>query len=91
MQSISIRRPEALNTIIAIVSVVVIGIGTATAAISVAPQDEINPAMRPLATGSSIHLQPAFGADDEDCVWAMHKIVQPNGKTRLERKLECAQ
>jgi len=91
MQSIRIRSTEAVNMALAIAAVVIIGFGTATAAISVSPPDEINPAMRPLTSSASLRLQPAFGAEDEDCVWAMHKTTQPNGRVRIERKLECAQ
>jgi hypothetical protein len=85
------RKSETFNLLVGAAAVLVIGFGTATAAISVAPNNTINPAMQPLATGSSLHVQSAFGDDDEDCVWVVHKTVQPNGKVKASRKMECAQ
>ena len=85
------RKSEALNLTIGFLAVVVLGIGTATAAISVGPSDEINPAMRPLTVGRSIQVQPAYGPEDEDCVWATHKFVTADGKVKIQRKLECAE
>ena len=56
------------------------------------PISEVNPALRPLAAGLSIQIQPnAYGEDDEDCVWVTAKTTGENGKVKLLRKLECAQ
>ena len=85
----NLRKPEVLAMIRGAAAVLVLGLGTATAAISVASTEQINPAMRPLASGPSLHVQAAFGEDDEDCVWVTAKTVQPNGKIKLVRKLEC--
>ena len=84
---------EARTMLIGAAAVLVLGFGTATASIKVnAQQDEINPALRPLSSGPSIHIQPqAYGEDDEDCVWVTAKTVGENGKIKLMRKLECAQ
>ena len=87
----TLNRSETLNMIMAILAVVVLGIGTATAAINVAPVNARNPALRPLTIGGGIRVQQAFGPDDEDCVWATHKVLMPDGNFRLKRKLECAQ
>ena len=85
------RSSEVINWVLALAAVVLLGLGTATAAISVAPASEGNPALRPLTIGRSIHVQPAYGPDEEDCVFATHKVVQPNGRVRIERTLECAE
>ncbi len=84
-----IGKTEVLHTAAAIAAILVLGFGTAAAAINVAPQEDINPAMRPLTIGRSIHVQPAFGPDDEDCVWAVHRVTLANGKTKVERQLSC--
>lgn len=91
MPFLKTRSSEALNWALAILAVVAIGFGTATAAISVAPQEVLNPALRPLSSGPSIQFKSAYGADDEDCFWAVHKVVQANGRVKDIRSLECAQ
>ena len=85
------RSSEVINWGLALAAVALLGLGTATAAISVAPAAESNPALRPLTIGRSLQVQPAFGPDDEDCVFATHKLVQPNGRVRIDRTLECAE
>ena len=85
------RKSETFNMLIGTAAVLVLGFGTATAAITAAPKEEVNLAMRPLAAGPTIQLQAAYGQDDEDCVWVTAKTVQPNGKVKLMRKMECAQ
>ena len=91
MQLLKSRSTEAMNWALAVLAVVAIGFGTATAAISVAPGDAINPALRPLSSGPSVQLKAAYGADDEDCFWTVHKVVQADGKMKQVRSLECAQ
>jgi hypothetical protein len=84
-------RTDRLQAVAAILAVVALGAGTATAAISAAPVGGENPALRPLTIGSGVHVQRAYGPDDEDCVWATRKVMMQDGKFRLRRKLECAQ
>ena len=91
INALQARKSEALNMIAGTLAVVVLGLGTATAAISVAPADEINPALRPLTIGRSIQVRPAFGPDDEDCVWATQKVLTADGKWKVQRKLACAE
>jgi hypothetical protein len=92
MQILKPRSTEAMNWAFAVLAVVAIGFGTATAAISVAPNDAINPALRPLSSGPSIQVQPsAYGEDDEDCFWTVKKVVQADGRVKQVRSLECAQ
>ena len=87
-----LRESETFKMISGIVATLVIGFGTATAAIKFPDTGAVNPAMRPLAAGTSVQLQPsAYGEDDEDCVWVTSKSVQPNGKIKIVRKLECAE
>lgn len=83
------RKSETFNMMMGVAAVLVLGFGTATAAISVAPVDPINPALRPLAAAPGIQLELAVGADDEDCVTVVRKIAQANGKFKLVRRLEC--
>ncbi len=90
MNRSNFRNSETFNTLMAVGAVLALGFGTATAAIAVAPRDVVNPAMRPLASGTSIQLKAVYGQDDEDCVWVTAKTMQPNGKISLTRKLECA-
>jgi hypothetical protein len=84
---------EARTMLIGGLAVLVLGFGTATAAITVGAQpQQANPALRPLAAGPAIQIQPnAYGEDDEDCVWVTSKTVGENGRVKLLRKLECAQ
>jgi hypothetical protein len=91
MSFLKTRSTEAVNWAMAIVAVVAIGFGTATAAITVAPQEMLNPAMRPLSSGPAIQFKSAYGQDDEDCFWAIHKVVQADGRVKEVRSLECAQ
>lgn len=86
-----ICNSDARNLLLAACAVVAIGFGTATAAISINPGDQPNPAMRPLTIGRSLHVQPAFGPDDEDCVWATRKSIDAAGRPKVERQLECAE
>lgn len=88
----AIHKTEAFKMLSGFVAVLVLGFGTATAAISFPEANAANPALRPLATGPSVQIQTAaYGEDDEDCVWVTAKTVQPNGKIKLVRKLECAE
>jgi hypothetical protein len=82
---------EARNMVIAGLAILAIGAGTATAAISIGPDSATNPAARPLTIHRGVFVQPAFGADDEDCVYATHKAVMPGGKIQVVRRLECAE
>lgn len=85
------RSSEAVNWALAIVATVAIGFGTATAAISIAPQDMLTPALRPLSSGPSLQLKSAYGRDDEDCFWAVRRSVGADGRVKEVRSLECAQ
>jgi hypothetical protein len=91
MPLLKTRSTEALNWALALLAVVAIGFGTATAAISIAPQEVLNPALRPLSSGPSIQFKSAYGQDDEDCVWAIRKVVQADGRVKDVRSLECMQ
>ncbi len=82
---------EVRNMIIAGLAVLALGAGTATAAISLGTDHEANPAARPLTITRGVTVQPAFGADDEDCVYVTRRTVQSGGKIAIARKLECAE
>jgi hypothetical protein len=81
---------EGRNMVIAGLAILALGAGTATAAISIGP-DTANPAARPLTINKGVFVQPAFGGEDEDCVYATHKVVMPNGRFQVVRRLECAE
>ena len=82
---------EGVNMIIAGLVVLVLGVGTATAAISIGLDQDANPAARPLTITRGVTVQPAFGPDDEDCVYVSRKSVALGGRIQSTRKLECAQ
>jgi hypothetical protein len=82
---------ETLNMIIAGLVVLAIGAGTATAAISIGPDKDANPAARPLTITRGVTVKPAFGPDDEDCVFATRKVVLAGGRIQIVRHLECAE
>jgi hypothetical protein len=82
---------ESKGMVLAGLVVLAIGVGTATAAISIGPEKESNPAARPLTITRGVSLKPAFGPDDEDCVYATRKVVLASGRIQLVRSLECAE
>jgi hypothetical protein len=84
-----IRNSEAFNMTLGVGAVLIIGFGTATAAIRLGDDARPNPAMRPLATGPSIRLTSAYGHEDEDCAWVTNKVTVA-GQIRLLRTLDCA-
>jgi hypothetical protein len=73
-----------------VLAITVLGAGVAGAAMTMAPDAEANPAMRPLTIGRSTQVVRAFGPDDEDCVFATHKVRLPNGTLKTTRELVCA-
>ena len=75
---------------IAGIAIAALGAGTATAAISFGPDRGANPAARPLTITRGATLAPAFGPDDEDCVYATRRAVQVDGRTQIVRQLICA-
>ena len=83
-------KSETFHMLVGGLAVVALGLGTATAAITIAPSADVNPAMRSLGSGPSMHLNAAYGAGDEDCIWVSSKTTQPNGKVKVTRKMECA-
>jgi len=85
------NRKETLHMIVGGLIVVALAVGTATAAISIGPDKDANPAARTLAAARGPMLRPAFGPEDEDCVYAIRKTVLPGGKFGYTRKLECAE
>ena len=85
------RKTETFKMISGVAAALVLGFGTATAAIGLTPADAVNPAARPLSSGPSLRLEPAFGSEDEDCVYVTAKSFDARGKTRIVRKLECAE
>lgn len=71
-------------------AITLMGAGVAGAAMTMAPDADTNPAMRPLTIGRSTQLIRAYGPDDEDCVFATHKVRLPNGTMKTSRELVCA-
>ena len=45
--------------------------------------------VRPLTINRGIHVVQAFGADDEDCVFELHRVPRPGGQLHTARKLVC--
>ncbi len=46
--------------------------------------------VRPLAHGTAIRVGRAYDAEDEDCVLVVTKTKDDNGRTRVTRKVACA-
>ncbi|MDB5651212.1 MAG: hypothetical protein JWL62_2732 [Hyphomicrobiales bacterium] len=84
-----IGKSDVLCVAATVFAIMVLGIGVAGAAITLNPDASTNPAMRPLTISRSTQLVPAFGPDDEDCVYAIHKVRLPNGTTKATRELVC--
>ena len=45
--------------------------------------------LRPLTINKGIHVVQAFGPDDEDCVYELHRVPRPGGQLHTARKLVC--
>jgi len=45
-------------------------------------------AFRPLTIGN-LKVVQAFGPDDEDCVYEIHRAPRPNGQFHVTKKLVC--
>jgi hypothetical protein len=76
--------------VLAGLAILAIGAGTATAAISIGPDRDSNPAARPLTISRGEMVQRAAAGEDEDCVYATRKIVLPNGTFQAVRRLVCS-
>ena len=82
---------ETRSMIIGGVATLLLGVGTATAAIAVKQDTAANPANRTLTVTRGAIVRPAFGPTDEDCVYAFLKVATPDQKHRYARKLDCAE
>jgi hypothetical protein len=85
------KSQASRHMILAGLAILALGAGTATAAISLGPDPAINPAAHPLALARGVSVQSAFGVDDEDCVYATHKVVLPSGRLQAVRSLHCVE
>jgi hypothetical protein len=85
-----IGRSDRLCVAATVFAITVLGIGVAGAAITMGPDASTNPAMRPLTITRSTQLVRAYGPDDEDCVYAIHRLRLPNGTTKATRELVCS-
>lgn len=45
--------------------------------------------LRPLTVSRGVHVVQAFGPDDEDCVFELHRVPRPGGQLHTARKLVC--
>ena len=45
--------------------------------------------LRPLTINKGIHVVQAFGPDDEDCVYELHRVPRPGGQLHTAKKLIC--
>ena len=45
--------------------------------------------LRPLTINRGLHVVQAFGPDDEDCVFELHRVPRPGGQLHTARKLVC--
>jgi hypothetical protein len=55
------------------------------------PDRDANPAARSLNITKGVSVQPAFGSDDEDCMYATREVVMPGGHLQVMRRIECAE
>lgn len=85
-----ILASDGMRVAATVLAITVLGAGVAGAAMTIGPDAETNPAMRPLTIGRSVQVVRAFGPDDEDCVFATHKVRLPNGTMKTTRELVCA-
>jgi hypothetical protein len=45
--------------------------------------------LRPLTISNSLRVTPAFGPDDEDCVYEISRSPRPDGQFKVTKKLIC--
>ena len=45
--------------------------------------------LRPLTINKGIHVVQAFGPDDEDCIYELHRVPRPGGQLHTAKKLIC--
>ena len=45
--------------------------------------------LRPLTINRGLHIVQAFGPDDEDCVFELHRVPRPGGQLHVAKKLVC--
>jgi len=82
---------EFRNMLLTGLCVVALGAGTATAAISLGPEQGAELAARPLATARGLVLRAAPGPASEDCVRVTRRGFAPDGRETLVQTLECAE
>ena len=87
----SFRKSDLLKGAGVVAVVLALGLGTAFAGMRTAANDAASASLRPLTISHAVHVERAFGPDDEDCVWASRKTFGADGASRTERKLECAE
>ena len=85
------RRVEFQNMLLTGLVVIALGAGTATAAISIGPEHDANPAARTLTITRGVSVRPAHGLDNEDCVRVTRRGFTPDGRETLVHTLECAE
>ena len=47
-------------------------------------------ALRPFGQGAAIHVDRAYGDEDEDCVLAVTKVENADGRVSVTRGVSCA-
>ena len=83
------RPPNLAKAMATLGAACLFGMGVAAAAIGLAPGGAIDPGLRTLTAQSGIRLSPAFGPDDEDCLYASQRVVSAASAARDIRELVC--
>jgi hypothetical protein len=85
------RGADCRNLVLTGLFVIALGAGTATAAISLGPEQDAGLATRTLTTGRGIALRAAPGTASEDCVKVSRRGFAPDGRETIVHTLECAE
>lgn len=83
------RRGDAFHLLVGGAVALVLGAGTAGAAIAIGPERPAIAAARPLSTAYGAVVTRAFGADDEDCVRISRRLTLPDGTVRIAHRVVC--
>ncbi len=85
------RKYWRFALILLVFAAVALGVGTAAASIGFGAGEWGLSALMPLSNTRGVTVRPAFGPDDEDCVYVTRAMVLPTRGIKIVRELRCVE
>jgi hypothetical protein len=86
MKTVTILNPIPALIVLGVLAISSVAAVAAASGFEIAGSENV----RPLTIRQSLVAQPAYGADDEDCVMQTRRSVLESGQVVITRKVVCA-